>query len=136
MSVLLEFAQRTELVELHVLLGADNAGHHSAADIGWAWQAATLTDCVGEQFPVKGTATAYSAFQASIQTYILAGGVVAVVPGGQVSLVLGRPARGTGEGTGHHDGGGLGGPAHGADGVMSVMIANIEVLCTVEEGVV
>ena len=133
---MLEFAHRTELVELHVLIGADNAGHHSVAEIRRTWQAAACADCVRHQFSVKGFATAYPAFQASIQTYILAGGVVAVVPGGQVSLVLGRPARGAGEGTGHHDGGGLGGPAHGADGVMSVMIANIEVLCTVEEGVV
>ena len=124
----LEFAQRTELVQLHGLLGADDAGHHFLADIGKTWQAATLTDCVVEQFAVLVLDTVWPAFRSSIQTYILAGGGVGRVSRCQVSLVLGRPARGTGEGTGHHDGAGLGDPAHGAGDVVVVQFANYFIL--------
>ena len=49
--------------------------------------------------------------------------------------MLGRSARGTGEGGGHHDGGGLRGPTHGAGHVVVVMTANPFILTTVEVAV-
>ena len=49
-----------------------------------------------------------------------------------MSRVLGRPARGTGEGTGYHDGGGLRGPTHGAGDVVVVMAGDFLVLRTVD----
>ena len=49
-----------------------------------------------------------------------------------MSSVLGRPARGTGEGGGHHDGGGLRGPAHGAGDVVVVVTSDGLILGTVD----
>ena len=50
-----------------------------------------------------------------------------------MARVLWRPSRGTGAGGGHHDGGGLGGPAHGAGHVVVEVAANMLILCTVDE---
>ena len=50
-----------------------------------------------------------------------------------MARVLWRPTRGTGAGGGHHDGGGLKGPAHGAGYVVVVVAADIFILCTVDE---
>ena len=51
-----------------------------------------------------------------------------------VSSVLGCPARRTGEGGGHHDGGGLGHAAHGTGNIVVNMARDVFVLCTVQRG--
>ena len=50
--------------------------------------------------------------------------------------VLGCPSRGTGECGGHHDGGGLRGPAHGARHVVSMVTRDVLVLCSVDVTIV
>ena len=52
----------------------------------------------------------------------------------QMSSVLGCPARGTGEGGGHHDGGGLGHAAHGTGNIVVKVAWDLLVLCTVQLG--
>ena len=116
------------------LFRTDDTSDHLVVEVRRTRKTTALSDYIVEQQPFFIGGRVCSVLRTGIQTHVLAG-VVNVMCCGQVSLVLGRPARGTGEGGGHHDGGGLRGPTHGAGHVVVVMTANMFILTTVEVAV-
>ena len=130
----LEFVHWRERLQLCLLLGADNAGDHLVFGERRARQTAAPSNGVVEQSAVKTTFEA-DVIRTSVQTQILAGRGMGKVPCGQMARVLGRPARGTGEGGGHHDGGGLRNLTHRAGNVKVLMTALVNsILGSVDEG--
>ena len=115
-------------VTVNVLLGTHNARGHPVIYVGGTGQTATLSDDIADQVSVLIQVAAEDIFHLPIQTKVFTGSGVAIVACSQVSGVLGRPARGTGAGGGYQDGGGLGGPAHGAGDVLVGVIGDIVVL--------
>ena len=88
-----------------------------------------------EQVTVVVHVPAMSVLHVPIHTHVLGAMFVCVMTRHEVARVLRRPARGTGAGGGHHEGGCLGGAAHGAGDVLLVVTGDVLILCPVDDGV-
>ena len=99
----------------------DNARDRLPLPVRGAGQTAAPVDDDEQEISVATENIIVTRFSRFFQTHVLCGCQIEVVCS-QVSAVLGRPSRWTGEGTGYHDGGRLGGSAHCAvDGVIVIL---------------
>ena len=94
-----------------MLFRTDDARDDFLVDVGRTRQRAALSDHMVDEMPLGICCPAFVVLRSAIDTHILSGKVV-IIRRKQMSLVLGHPARGTGEGAGYHDGGGLLDQAH------------------------
>ena len=99
---------------MDALLRADNTQNRLVLDVRGTAQRATHSDYVVEiKSTVEINLMKTVAFMIAVQTRVLSG-VEIFICCIQHTRVLGRPARRTGVGAGHHDAGGQRDPAHGA----------------------
>ena len=94
-----------------MLFRTDDARDDFALDVGRTEQRAALSDHMVDEMPFGICCPAFFVLRSAIYTHILCG-KVAIIRRIKMSVVLGHPARGTGEGAGYHDGGGLLNQAH------------------------
>ena len=98
------------------LLGAHDARHHLAVDVGRAGQTAAAGHGVVQQLAVLVALRALHVPLPFVHAHELRGGGVGGPSSHEVAVVLGGPAGLTDVGGRHHDGGGAWGAAHGARG--------------------